>query len=198
MMNPILLIVGPPASGKSTVSREIAKRSAKGLHIPVDDLRAMVQGGVIHPGLVWPDELEEQLTLARQTAVDMALRYQKAGFLVAIDDFWDPYSKLIEYQPLFSNSTLIKIILKPAVGTTVARNHARQSPSAYRDHMDDAIKTIIDDIDLQLSELKAQGWHIYDTSNDTIEESVYRIRTFVESAIKTHKRGDQSSNSSQK
>lgn len=50
-MNHILLIVGSPASGKNSTAREIAKRSAKGVHIPVDDLRTMVHGGVIHPSL---------------------------------------------------------------------------------------------------------------------------------------------------
>ncbi|MBK9601519.1 MAG: AAA family ATPase [Anaerolineales bacterium] len=86
-MQNILLVVGSPASGKSTISQAIATRSAKGVHIPVDDLRTMVQGGVLHPGPNWTPELIHQLKLARQTATDMALRYREADFLVAIDDF---------------------------------------------------------------------------------------------------------------
>ncbi len=103
-MNHILLIIGSQASGKSTISREIAKRNPKGVHIPVDDLRTMVLGGVIHPGVLgWPIELVQQLELARQTALEMALRYHKSDFLVTIDDFWDPYSDLMEYASLINN-----------------------------------------------------------------------------------------------
>lgn len=174
-MNHILLIIGSPASGKSTISREIAKQSPKGIHIPVDDLRTMVHGGVIHPGPEWPSDLVQQLELARQTAIEMALRYHKSEFLVAIDDFWDPYSQMQEYAPLINNPNVIRIILKPEVTVTIARNHARIPPSEFRDHMDDAIRMINLKLDKQGSALSAQGWHIIDTTNDTIEETVSRI-----------------------
>ena len=41
--------------------------------------------------------------------------------------------------------------------------------------MDDGIRMIYADLDKQESTLKAQGWLIIDTSNDTIESSVIRI-----------------------
>ena len=181
-MNPILLVIGSPASGKSTVSQAIANQSAKGLHIPVDDLRTMVLGGVIHPGPQWSPELVEQLELARQTAIEMALRYQRSGFWVAIDDFWDPYSQLKEYRPLINKPNVIKIILKPDIDITLKRNHARQPPSTFRDHMDDAIRKVNDDLDQHRSKLMAQGWQILDTSTDTIEETVSRILSIVEAS----------------
>lgn len=181
-MQHILLIVGTPASGKSTVSRAIAEQSAKGIHIPVDDLRSMVKGGIIHPGLVWPLELIRQLELARQTAIDMALRYQGAGFLITIDDFWDPFSQLQEYTPLFSRPNVLQIILKPAISVTFARNHARNPPSEFRDVLDDGIQKVYESLDKQEAALKAQGWHIFDTSNDTTEASVARILGLLETS----------------
>lgn len=179
-MQPILLVVGSPASGKSTVSRAIAERSAKGVHIPVDDLRTMVQGGVIHPGPNWTPELTHQLKLARQTAADMALRYREADFLVAIDDFWDPVSQLHEYATLINKPNVIPMILKPALSVVLDRNHARLPPSEFRDHMDDGIKMVYADLNTQESALIAQGWLIFDTSNDTIEASIARILTRLE------------------
>jgi hypothetical protein len=143
----------------------------------------MVLGGVIHPGPEWTPELIQQLELARQTAIDMALRYQRSGFLVAIDDFWDPYSQLKEYKPLISNPNVIQIILKSEVNITLARNHARQPPSTFRDHMDDAIRMANDELDKHSSVLKTRGWHIFDTSNDTIEETVSRILSLVETSV---------------
>ena len=182
-MNHILLIVGSPASGKSSTAREIAKRSAKGVHIPVDDLRTMVHGGVIHPGVPgWPSELVQQLELARQTAIDMALRYCEAEFLVAIDDFWDVYSHLQEYAPLLKSAKVTQVILKPSVSATIARNHARQAPSTFRNEFDDAIRFIIAEIDKHETALIEQGWHILDTSDDTLEESVARILALLETS----------------
>ena len=178
-MQPIFLIVGSPASGKSTISRAITERSAKGVHIPVDDLRTMVQGGVVHPGPNWTPELIHQLTLARQTATDMALRYQEADFMVAIDDFWDSYSQLQEYNTLLHRPSVIPILLKPALSVILKRNHARKPPSEFRDHMDNGIRMIYADLDKQESALRAMGWRIFDTSNDTIEESAARILTFI-------------------
>ena len=181
-MQNILLVVGSPASGKSTISQAIAERSAKGVHIPVDDLRTMVQGGIIHPGPNWTPELIHQLRLARQTAIDMALRYREADFLVAIDDFWDSFSQLQDYISLINKQNVIPIILKPALSVVLARNHARKPPSEFRDHMDDGIRMIYADLDKQESALKSQGWLIFDTSNDTIESSVARILTLLETS----------------
>ena len=183
VMNHILLIIGSPASGKSTISKEIAKRSSRGIHIPVDDLRTMVHGGIIHPGVPgWPPELVQQLELARKTAIDMALRYCESDFLVAIDDFWDPHSHLQEYASLTKRSNLTKVILRPSVSATIARNHARQAPSTFRNTLDDAIKLVNTELDKHEETLMEQGWHMVDTSNDTIEESVVRIRALLESS----------------
>ena len=182
MINPILLIAGSPASGKSSIAQAITKQSHKSVHIPVDDLRTMVQSGVIHPGPAWPQELIQQLALARQTATDMGLRYRDSGFLVVIDDFWDPYSHLQEYTPIIRNPNAIKIILKPAVDVILARNHARKEPSTFRDQMDDAVRLVNTEIEKHSSTLKSQGWHIIDTTNDTLEESVARILLLIENS----------------
>ena len=64
-MPPIFLIVGAPATGKSTASRALAARFPKSVAIGVDDLRNMVIGGVVHPSAAWSDELVAQLQLAR-------------------------------------------------------------------------------------------------------------------------------------
>ncbi len=178
----ILLVVGSPASGKSTVSRTIAERSTKGMHIPVDDVRTMVQGGIIHPGPNWTPELIQQLKLARETATDMALRYREAGFLVVVDDFWDPFSQLQEYITLIKKPNVLPIILKPALSVVLARNHTRQPPSAFRDHMDDGIRMVYGDLNKQEATLRSQGWLILDTSNDTIEVSVAQILKLLETS----------------
>lgn len=181
-MNHILLIAGAPSSGKSTLARETARLSPKGLHIPVDDLRGMVQGGLIHPGEQddWSPKLKEQLELARRTAVDMAVRYCTSNFLVAIDDFWDPNSQLHEYAALSGISNVTRIILCPSLATNLTRLHARQAPSAFRDVLENAIRLVYEDLAQRKKALSEQGWHFMDTSNETIEVSVKRIFGLLE------------------
>jgi hypothetical protein len=82
--------MGTPACGKSTVSRALASRFKLGLHIPVDDLRHMVVGGL--SDMNFSNEATakvtgEQIRLARVAASQMARTYNSAGFAVAIDDF---------------------------------------------------------------------------------------------------------------
>ncbi len=164
-MPPIFLIAGSPASGKSTIARLLAQRAAKGLHIPVDDLRTMVHGGVVHPGPAWSADLIEQLDLARKTAADMALRYHSAGFLVAVDDFFDPYSGLGEYEALQSaGRDFHRVILMPHPDVAIARLRVRQPHSGMRDMMEEAIRALHEKITALEPTLTAQGWHLIDTS----------------------------------
>ena len=93
----------------------------------MDDLRSMVVAGVVHPGAVWTDELVEQLHLARQSAVVMALRYQAAGFAVVIDDFYDPNSRLREYDDL-ARAGMVRVLLYPAAQKAHAQNLQRAGP----------------------------------------------------------------------
>ncbi len=110
----------------------------------------------------------------------MALRYREAGFLVVIDDFWDSFSQLQEYTALLDKPNIIPIILKPELSVVLARNHARKPPSEFREHMDDGIRMIYADLGKQEAALKAQGWFIVDTSTDTVELSVTRILSLLE------------------
>ena len=89
-MQPLFILVGPPAAGKSTTSQALASKFNRSIHIPVDDIRDMVVSGLVLPGLEWSPELVRQISLARESAIHMARTYQRAGFVAVIDDFIDP------------------------------------------------------------------------------------------------------------
>ena len=178
-MSHICLIAGSPAAGKSTISRLLAENSPKSVHIPVDDLRTMVIGGVVHPGFEWPPELIEQLALARRTASRMALDYHAAGFRAVIDDFWDPYSLLEEYRPVFAQPDVLKVILNPGASVAVARNHDRMKPSSFRDAMDEGIRMSSQRLRAHMPALLNDGWHILDTSEDTEHMTLARLMALL-------------------
>jgi len=174
-MQPIYLITGAPASGKSTVSRALAARFPRSIAICVDDLRSMVVGGVVHPGPEWPRELVEQLQLARRSVTEMAQRYQRAGFAVVIDDFWDPHSRMSEYRELFDAAEMWRVVLYPQQQKAHAQNLLRTGPGGFQEYLDGGIREVYADLNRTAGELAQSGWILLDTTDDTAEDTAARL-----------------------
>ncbi len=174
-MTPIFLLVGGPAVGKSTTAAGLAARFAKSIHIPVDAVRDMVVSGQALPGVDWSQELIEQLVVARECVTFMALAYHKAGFVVVIDDFWDPVSGLAEYAALFSYPQTRKILLYPSRDAARARNRVRSGSGAAVEYIDDGIRLVYQHLDAVVGDLAAQGWWVLDTSELGVEDVVQEI-----------------------
>lgn len=173
-MNPIYLIIGPPAVGKSTTSRALAASFSRSIHIPVDDLRNMVVSGLALPAREWDDELTRQVTLARQAVIGMALGYNEAGFAVIIDDFWDP-NRLAEYQTLSGLPHVRRVLLLPDRIEAHRRNLLRSGDSPARMYIDEGIRVVYDGLAGAIGELRRQGWQIVDTSALSVAEVVETI-----------------------
>ena len=60
---PIVFITGGPASGKTTVARQVAEHFAKSIHIRMDDLREMMVSGVEMPTHGWTDETPPAISM---------------------------------------------------------------------------------------------------------------------------------------
>jgi len=174
-MNPIYMIVGPPAVGKSTTSRALASHFPKSIHIPVDDIRMMVVSGLMLPSAVWSDELAQQISLARASVTQMALIYQKAGFTVVIDDFWDA-NHATDYQTLLHDGQSIhKIVLYPTQAEAHQRNLIRSGDSPARPYIDEGIRIVYQQLAPALPQLVQAGWLVVDTTNMSIDEAVKHI-----------------------
>jgi predicted kinase len=175
-MNPIYVVVGPPAVGKSTTSRALAARFPKSIHIPVDDLRNMVVSGLMLPGAVWSDGLAQQITLARTSVASMALAYHSAGFAVVIDDFWDP-NHASDYQALLDHmqATIHRIVLYPTREAAHQRNLRRSGDSPARPYIDEGIRIVYQQLTPALAQLEQDGWFVVDTTALSVDEAVDHI-----------------------
>ena len=174
-MTPIFLLAGGPSVGKSTTAAALAAQFPRSIHIPVDVLRDMVVTGCALPGADWSQDLVEQLVLARDCAVNMALAYHKAGFAVVIDDFWDPNSGLAEYAALFSQPQVRKILLYPCRDAARARNRQRSGPGGAADYIDDGIRLVYEHLDAVVDDLAAQGWWVLNTTELGVEDVVSSV-----------------------
>jgi hypothetical protein len=173
-MQPMFFLIGPPAVGKSTASKALALKFSKSIHIPVDDIRDMVVSGLALPGLEWNQDLVQQITLARVSAIQMALYYQRAGFAVVIDDFLDP-NQLQEYKTLPGDLRIHKFVLFPSQDTAHARNFQRNGDGTGRDYIDQGIRSVYQQLNLGIEQLSQDGWVILDTTELNVEETVLEI-----------------------
>ena len=173
-MTPIFLIAGAPAVGKSTTARALAGQFQKSIHIPVDDLRELVVSGITYPG-IWNDPLIEQLTLARESAALMGLKYSQAGFAVVIDDFWDPNSQLQEYGQLFQVARFHKVLLYPSLQTAEERNLKRSGTDEMDGYIAAGIQLVYGSLASEISNLERQGWIVVDTTCKSVEMTVAYI-----------------------
>jgi chloramphenicol 3-O-phosphotransferase len=167
-MQPIFLVMGTPASGKSTISRALMQRFERGLHIPVDDLRHMVVSGLADKSFSVSPALD-QLRLARASAARMALAYSDAGFAVAIDDFWHVEMRDGDYNPIIGNQVQ-RILLLPNLEVTLNRLQSRDGSAS---HFEQAIRFVHHAIEIRPELLT--GWHVVDSSRLSIEETVDSI-----------------------
>jgi tRNA uridine 5-carbamoylmethylation protein Kti12 len=179
-LEPIFLIVGGPAVGKSSTSQRLAARFPSSVHIPVDDVRNMVVSGLVHPAVNWTPELVRQLSLARESTVLIARVYNMAGFVVVIDDFWDANSKLEEYQELYYYAYTHKVILYPSQDTAHERNLKRADSADTQQYLDEGIRQTYQSLKDAIPELEADGWLVLDTTDLSVEETVDRILEWAE------------------
>jgi len=172
---PIFLVVGAPAVGKSSTGRALAARFPKSIYIPVDDVRRMVVSGVVHPSENWSPELVEQLRLARQSVSQMAVNYADAGFAVVIDDFWDPYSQLQEYQRLWQDRQVQRVLLYPERKTALERNFQRSGTGESNEYIAGGVHLVYSHLETVVANLEKDGWHVLDSTVLSVDATVDRI-----------------------
>lgn len=169
---PIFFLTGPPAAGKTTLSIALMKRFEFGIHIPVDDLREWVVSGIAHP-IGWSDETTRQFRLAENGACDLAIRYQDAGFAVAIDHCQGPptLDQLIEDR--LGGRRVIKI----AVVSTLEKNHERNRERTNKTFDHEILTPTINTLNplYQTEPIHEQGWIVFDNTEEGVDAAVDRL-----------------------
>jgi adenylylsulfate kinase-like enzyme len=170
-VQPIFLIMGTPASGKSTVAKALMQRFERGLHIPVDDLRHLVVAGLSDMAFEIPPETFRQLRLARESACVMARMYSDDGFAVAIDDFWLGENPDENYNRKISRR-ITRILLLPNLETTLERVYARNpDEGSFKQTLETAIRSLQTGIEAH----PKTGWLVIDSSHLSVDQTVDQI-----------------------
>lgn len=172
-MSSITLITGFAGSGKSTVSKLLARQFPKCLHISVDTLREMMVSGQFTPNDGWSEEGYRQFQLARTTALSMAVLYASQGVDVLIDDVCVPHMFAEHYAPLSTNPIARRVLLLPSRAAVLKRIQQRGGP------WDHVLGNYVGEVYDYLEPMPKTGWIVLDSSDWTIDHTVNIVASHV-------------------
>ena len=141
-------------------------RFARGLHLPVDDLRGWVASGMAD-SVPWTDETERQFRVAESAAREVARCYREAGFAVAVDHCRNPR----RLDEAFAGTGAVKVLLMPDLATNLHRSHTRTNKTLDPHLLDETIGFT----NARYREDAGEGWTVIDNAALSVEETLERL-----------------------
>jgi thymidylate kinase len=165
----IILIVGGPGAGKSTLSRLVAERYERSVYHEADRIRESVVKGFAIPQLPYSPGNLEQFKLGRDASTFIAQSYCDAGFTVVVDDSFACHVTA-GYTALMDDERTVAILLAPEKEAMIARMAKRQGP------LDELLIGLVRNGYYEvLREIALERWNVIDNTDLTIEETVERV-----------------------
>lgn len=169
----IIIITGPPGTGKSTTASIVAKESSlpKAVHMHTDDFYHYIQKGAISPFL---PESQEQNLIVIEAFLEAAKRFARGGYDVIIDGIVGPWFLNPWLNVVQDNFEVHYIVLRATKEETMKR-------AINRTKLDEN-----DNIELvekmweQFNDLGTYESNIIETTNQSTEESVSAIKAIIE------------------
>ena len=143
-VQPVVLITGISASGKSTVADLLAIRFDRGVHVKGDIFRRMIVAGRNEMTATPSEEAWRQLRLRYHLGACTADAYHRAGFSVVLQDVIVG-AVLADYVAAIHSRPLIVVVLAPRPEAVAAREAFRPKTAYRREgitiaQLDDALR----------------------------------------------------------
>lgn len=165
----VLILTGPPGSGKSTAARGLASLAGSTkVHIHADDFWHAIKYGGVEPYLPAAHEQNGVVMRALASAVDV---YAGAGYFVIVDGIIGPWF-LHAFRPL--TVPLHYVVLRPELEVAVQRCQQRDGDKGEP-------VAVLASIHAQFADLGELERHAVVTGEQSREQVVAHVREAVES-----------------
>ena len=137
----IFIVSGIPGAGKTTVSRLLAQRFQRGVHVEADVLQKLIVTGGLWPDGKPADEAERQLRLRGRNACMIADSFFEAGFTPVVDNVVIA-SHVEVHREAIVNRPLLFVMLAPHSDVVRERDATRSDKHVFHKygHLDEVVR----------------------------------------------------------